>query len=246
MTDKAVAYADSHEPTSGAAARFGLVAFALALVLGALTWLVVVRPDTAMDLDSRLDPSVHSMAVANQWLVDVSLVLRIIGGVVFSGIVVAVVAIALVGAGGSRRPFGSRTYSATFLALSAVGGVAVNTAMKLLVERPRPPWNGLWTYESTWSYPSGHAQGGITVWVALGLVAFIVIPGRLRWVVSVPLVILGLAIGVSRTVLGVHWPSDVLGGWAMGGAWMAASAAIVILAAAAGSRRRSGSDEPGV
>jgi membrane-associated phospholipid phosphatase len=225
---------------------FGLAALVLALVFGILTWLVVVYPDAVTEVDMSIDSTVHSAAVANWWMVDVSLVLRFVGGGVFSGTVMAVVVIGLLMAGRIRRPFDVRTYAAAFLALSAVGGALANTVVKSLVDRSRPPWNGLWSYEPTSSYPSAHAQGGITVWIALALVVLVTVPGRLRWVISIPLLILGPAIGMSRTVLGVHWPSDVLGGWSLGGAWMAASAAIIILIAADSARLRRDSTDPAV
>lgn len=223
---------------------FGLAAFVLALVFGIVTWLVVAQADAIAEVDLDIDSMIHSAAVANRWMVDVSLGLQTIGGGVFSGTVVAVVVIALLWAGRLRRPFGARTYAAAFLALSAAGGAILGTVVKSLVDRPRPPWNGLWSYEASSSYPSGHSQGGITVWVALGLIVLVLVPGRLRWVISIPLLILGPTIGVSRTVLGVHWPSDVLGGWSLGGAWTAATAVIIILIAADAARRRGDSADP--
>jgi membrane-associated phospholipid phosphatase len=242
MTASAASDPDTVRP--GSALRFAMAALALAAVFAALTWIVVAATNgvTAFDLD--LDSAIHSAAVANPWMVDLSLVLQLVGGILFSGIVVATVLVILLGAGGLRRPFGVRTWTAAFLALSVAGGSLANTVVKSVVGRSRPPWNGMWSYEPTSSYPSAHAQGGITVWVALALVVLITVPGRVRWFVAVPLLILGPAIGVSRTALGVHWPSDVLGGWALGGAWLAASAAVVTLVAAEVVRRRSESGEP--
>jgi membrane-associated phospholipid phosphatase len=232
------------EPTAGLLSWNGRVAIALVLVFGALTWLVVVYPDAVTEVDMSIDSTIHAAAVANQWMVDVSLVLRFVGGGAFSGIVVAVVAVGLLWAGRLRRAFGVHAYAAAFLALSAVGGGLANSIAKSLVGRPRPPWNGVWSYEPTSSYPSAHSQGGITVWVALGLVALVLVPGRVRWVISIPLLILGPVIGVSRGVLGVHWPSDVLGGWSLGGSWMATSAVIIVLVAAGAARRRDESGDP--
>lgn len=231
-------------PTAGLVTWNGAVAVALGLVFVVLTWLVVVYPDGVTEVDMSIDSTIHSAVVANQWMVDLSLVLRFVGGGAFSGMVVTVVVVGLLWAGRLRRPFGVHAYAAAFLALSAVGGGLANTIVKSLVGRPRPPWNGLWSYEPTSSYPSAHSQGGITVWFALGLIALVLMPGRARWVISIPLLILGPATGVSRTVLGVHWPSDVLGGWSLGGAWMATSAVIIALVAAGAARRLNESTDP--
>ena len=213
------------------AVAFAAAALVLGIVFAGLSWFVVSGPDGGTSLDESIGSAIHSVAVSHAWLVDLSLVLDWVGGGGVCTAVVAVVALALIVTGGASRPRGLRTCTAAFLVLSAAGGSIINTAVKSAVQRPRPPWNGLWASEASSSYPSGHAQAGITVWVALAVVALVVLPGPGRWVVAVPLLVLGPVIGLSRTVLGVHWPTDVLGGWTLGGAWMSASAVVVILVA---------------
>ncbi|MEO5611806.1 MAG: phosphatase PAP2 family protein [Sphingomicrobium sp.] len=67
------------------------------------------------------------------------------------------------------------------------------------------------------SFPSGHA--GNTMIVLLSL-ALLVAPRRYRYF-AVSIALLGTAVvGISRPMLGVHWPSDVVGGWAFGAAWV--------------------------
>jgi undecaprenyl-diphosphatase len=71
-----------------------------------------------------------------------------------------------------------------------------------------------------WSYPAGHTM---TATICYGLIAYCLARARPRWRNGV-LVLLGLglaAIGFSRVYLGVHWPTDVLGGYLVGGAWLA-------------------------
>ena len=223
---------------------FAIAALALAVAFAALAWVVVSASDGATRFDDVLGAAIHTAAVKHAWLVDVALVLDVVGGGRFATAVVALVVVLLLVTGGARRPWGVRTYAAAFLVVSAAGGSLINGSVKQAVERPRPPWNGLWLYEGSFSFPSGHSQAGLTVWVALALVALVVLTGRLRWVVAAPLFALGVAIGVSRTVVGVHWPTDVLGGWAMGGAWMLACAAVAVAVNArhaARSRGRMGS-----
>ena len=223
---------DGHVRIGGprTARPFAAAALALGVAFAALAWVVASDSDGVTPFDDALGSAIHSVALAHAWLVDVSLVLDVVGGGRFATAVVAVVAVVLLVSGGARRPWGVRTYAAGFLVVSAAGGSLINSGIKQAVERPRPPWNGLWLYEGSFSFPSGHSQAGLTVWVALGLVALVVLTGWLRWVVAAPLLVLGVAIGVSRTVVGVHWPTDVLGGWAMGGAWMLACAAVAVAA----------------
>ncbi len=216
--------------TQRAAGPFAIAALVLGVAFAALAWVVVLDSDGVTPFDDALGSAIHSLALAQPWLVDVSLVLDVVGGGRFATVVVAVVVVVLLVSGGARYPWGVRTYAAGFLVVSAAGGSLINSGIKQAVERPRPPWNGLWLYEGSFSFPSGHSQAGLTVWAALALVALVVLTGWLRWVVAAPLLVLGVAIGVSRTVVGVHWPTDVLGGWAMGGAWMLGCAAVVVAA----------------
>jgi undecaprenyl-diphosphatase len=68
------------------------------------------------------------------------------------------------------------------------------------------------------SFPSGHSANAVLVYLGIALLAFDDGPRR-RWAVGLAL-LLAFCIGMSRPMLGVHWPSDVVGGWAFGGLWL--------------------------
>jgi membrane-associated phospholipid phosphatase len=98
-----------------------------------------------------------------------------------------------------------------------IGGVAA-AAGKSLVARGRPPVALHLVSESGASFPSGHATDSTALYVTLALVVAIFVFRRpiARWACVLGSAVLSGAIGVSRLVLGVHWPTDVLAGWALG------------------------------
>lgn len=186
-----------------------------------ITFLVVAHPaGTALDL--ALAPALNQMALDSPSVASIGRALDIIGGDVVALLAVAIVSTVLV--------LHRHRLLAAYLVVSALGFL-VNTGVKVLVDRPRPPTVGLLLQESTWSYPSGHATSGITVVAALGVVALVALHSRWRWAVAVPLFVLAPLIGVSRVVMGVHWPTDVLGGWALGTAWTSTVALGIVLVA---------------
>ncbi len=111
-------------------------------------------------------------------------------------------------------------------------GVAsvANSALKALIARARPDLLDPIVVERGFSFPSGHSALGM---VAYGVLAVLVSRSRLplaaRRIVIVALATLIVLIGLSRIWLGVHYPTDVLAGWAAGG--------VIVLAYAALTRR---------
>lgn len=92
----------------------------------------------------------------------------------------------------------------------------LNNLIKVLFALPRPFWISTsvhqWAHESSFGLPSGHAQGAILFWLFLAMQ----VPAKRRpWAIAGALILAGL-IGLSRIFLGVHFPADVIVGFAMG------------------------------
>lgn len=110
--------------------------------------------------------------------------------------------------------------AATFAAVALAGSALLNVGTKLVFARDRPSlWESI-APELTYSFPSGHAMGSATLaWVVV-LLAW---RTRWRWPVVAAAVPFVLLVGLSRIYLGVHFPSDILAGWAAAGVWTAAT-----------------------
>ena len=105
------------------------------------------------------------------------------------------------------------------IAATALGSLTVET-IKALVSRSRPDLAGRLMEETSKSFPSGHAALSAIVYLTLATLLFPVLPDRrIRAFVLIVALTLTLSVGVSRVYLGVHWPSDVVAGWAFGGVW---------------------------
>ncbi len=98
-----------------------------------------------------------------------------------------------------------------------VGAAVLNEALKLAFQRQRPT-----LALQTWSFPSGHSMNSFVFYGLLAYLLFLRLRGvRQRVIVVSGLGLLVLAIGFSRIYLGVHWLTDVLGGFIVAAAWLA-------------------------
>jgi undecaprenyl-diphosphatase len=111
-----------------------------------------------------------------------------------------------------------------FLVVTCLGGSLIDTVVKLVVNRPRPVVDHPVATAFGKSFPSGHAMSSTVVYGAL-LLVFLPAAGRRRRALVAFVTALVLAVGCSRLLLGVHFVSDVLGGFVLGLAWLAASVA---------------------
>jgi len=104
------------------------------------------------------------------------------------------------------------------LLLVALVGRGLSEIQKFWVARPRPDLEPHLVVVQTRSFPSGHAASSMIFYLTLALA----LAGGTRWarLAAAGAILLSLLIGTSRVMLGVHWPSDVIGGWAFGLLWV--------------------------
>lgn len=104
------------------------------------------------------------------------------------------------------------------LLLIALIGRGLSEVQKYWIARGRPDLEPHLVVVKTSSFPSGHAASSMIFYLALALA----LTAHLRWhrLAAAGAVVLSLLIGTSRVMLGVHWPSDVIGGWTFGMLWV--------------------------
>ncbi|GKU80844.1 phosphatase PAP2 family protein [Niallia sp. NCCP-28] len=109
---------------------------------------------------------------------------------------------------------------ALFLLSASGGGALLNISLKWFFKRERPDILPI-VIEKSYSFPSGHSMGSLLFY---GSLAFVVLhlmkPSKIRKVAVVVFCLFILLIGISRIYLGVHFPTDVLGGYSVGMAFL--------------------------
>lgn len=188
----------------------GLLALALA---SALAVRVALAPSAMGAADRAVNTALREPAVQWTWLAEVLRVLAEIGAPAVATLTGTLFGIALL--------LTDRRGWLVYFVVAAVGGVVITEVTKRLVQRPRPQWPDPLAIETSFSFPSGHTTSGITMWVTMGIVLLLAYDRRgwrtaLGWLV----IAFGVALGLDRLLLGVHWVTDVLGGWLFGCGWL--------------------------
>ncbi len=112
----------------------------------------------------------------------------------------------------------ARRYADTVMMFAGLVVIGIGNGLKIIVDRPRPEYQILDPLQSGLSFPSGHSLlavilGGILVY----LVGHWVRPLLLRRAIQASLIVMVVGMGASRVYLGLHWPSDVIGSYVLGG-----------------------------
>ena len=146
------------------------------------------------------------------WFEEAAAEITALGGTAILTIIAGLVVIALV----ILRKFGA----ASFLVLSLLGGTLLSNGLKAVFARPRPDLVNHLDQTFTNSFPSGHATVSMLTLLTLAAIAsrFATHHGFRTFAVT-SAVVISILIGMSRVYLGVHWPSDVVAGWALGIGW---------------------------
>lgn len=196
--------------TPRTADRF-LAAVAVASFLLFVGLAVLIRSDWApvIDLDHRVARDLHVVALDQPgqlrvWR-DVSTVFA--PGDWRIALAVLVVVLAL---------WRHAVRDAVLLAVAVLGTLFLSPLAKVIVDRDRPRFANPVAHAAGQSYPSGHA---LTSFVGVAALAAVCSPAPRRYVLAVGALVVA-AVGFSRLILGVHYLSDVVGGWLLGLAWI--------------------------
>lgn len=115
-----------------------------------------------------------------------------------------------------------RTFLATAWIVATAGGALLNVGLKAIFERSRPAHLHGFASADGWSFPSGHSSGSFIVYGLLAYLIVLLSAPRYHVPVAAIAMLTIVCVGFSRVVLQVHYFSDVLGGYAVGAAWVAA------------------------
>ena len=214
-------------------ALFGAI-FCVLLTLG-FAWLAKgVFSDRFVAIDDGVITWLHNYwgSAADNFM----LFFTTIGEVWVLGPLIAVAAYALTRNG--------RWIDAAGLVLAGVGEGLLNLLLKNIFERARPNLFDGPIHLTTYSFPSGHAMGSIVVY---GMLAFVVArlttQPLLRYAIVLAAALIVFFIGLSRVFFGVHYPTDVIGGYLAGAIWLAISIFTVLAAEDHAKRRQHGVEQ---
>jgi membrane-associated phospholipid phosphatase len=209
---------------SSAAGRYGarklLVAAALLLVLVPFAGLLLLVEDKWGPLasaDFAARDQLHQYALTNPGFVAVMRTASDAGSALSWQIVTALAVIWLLW----RRKW----RLAAFAVVTIAGSSLLNTAAKAAAHRTRPVVSQPFVHEPGASFPSGHAQAAV---VGLGVLLLLFLPGlgrQWRRIAVTVAALMVLLIGFSRVALAAHYVSDVVAGYVLGAAWLAAMTA---------------------
>lgn len=195
----------------------------LALVCGSLLAALVAATTAAHGAPFTVDSTVHAWVLAHRppWVRGLAVGVTVTG----SGVPAYVLA-ALAGALATRRG----RWSGALLGMVALASAQVpRIVLASLLARPRPPAADWAWSASGWAMPSGHTTTSMVVAVLLTIAVHRRARSRLRPALLALPPVWAVAVGISRVVLGVHWPTDVLAGWLLAASWAAMAALVVVL-----------------
>lgn len=192
------------------------------MLAAAATWLFIELADEVIDgsttaIDQHLllllrDPEDPTKMAGPRWLQEM---MRDFTGLGSTG-VLTLVTLSAAGFLLLER----KRHATVLLLISVLGGVLLSNALKLAFARPRPPFADIAPLITPASFPSGHSMMSAVVYLTIGAIVARLRPDpRVGAFVLTLSILVTVIVGISRIYLGVHWPTDVLAGWAVGAAW---------------------------
>ena len=203
--------------------RYGLrlTLFTLALGLTAVPFGIlldqVVREGPLIEADTWAANHLHDAVRDSSLLVDALQVVSFLGKPVWFYAICIPIGVWILRRGRMRL--------AIYLVTTTLLGGLIDTWVKVTVDRDRPSFEDPIATASGQSFPSGHAMTSIVTYGALLLIFLPLIPRARRPLSIGATAALVLAIGFTRLALGVHYITDVLGGFVLGAAWLLLSTA---------------------
>jgi undecaprenyl-diphosphatase len=196
--------------------RYALMALIALLLIGFGLIADEVSEGDTLDFDKSVlaalrEPGNLRDPIGPSWVEEAARDITALGGVAILTLLVTLVVIHFVLRGKWR--------TGAFLAFVVIAGTLISNALKVFFDRPRPDLTGI-VHVATASFPSGHATVSAVVYLSLGVVlARASERKRLKLFYIAAAIVLTGIVGLSRLYLGVHYPTDVAAGWALGAAW---------------------------
>jgi undecaprenyl-diphosphatase len=173
-------------------------------------------------------PGQPTTPIGPVWLTEVARDITALGGVAVLTLLTCLATIHLL----LRREWGT----AALVAAAAISGTMASNVLKDMFARPRPELTAIAEY-GVGSFPSGHSTASAVVYLTLGLLlAHAAEQQRMKIFYVLTAILLTTLVGLSRLYLGVHYPTDVAAGWAIGSAWALICS---LIATAIGGRKHS-------
>lgn len=201
---------------------FGGGVLAVMLLIAGSGWFFIELADEVLEgethafdkkiLLSMREPGDISRPWGPQWFREMGRDLTALGGIPVLTLITVICVGGMFIAGQHKTAF--------LILIAVVGGGILTFSFKSGFDRPRPDLVPHEMHVYTQSFPSGHAMLSTVTYLSLG---FLMAGSYEKRAVQIYIVgasvFIAFMVGMSRVYLGVHWPTDVLAGWALGSAW---------------------------
>ena len=196
---------------------WGVAAFVVLVPFGVLLALVRSHSSGLQSADQSIAAHAHTLAVHHHSLVTFLKAVSTAGAPRTFWVLIAVLAVVLIVRRAARL--------AVWAGVTMAGAALLDNVIKTVANRARPHFANPVATAPGKSFPSGHA---LESFASIAIILIVVLPllrPAWRWVVVAVAIVVVALIGISRVTLGVHFPSDVVGGWIFAAGWVAATCA---------------------